>query len=305
MPSYPKLIFPSDLLTQSPSIVRFKLFKSSDPETPVHTILLPVPLALNSAYNVSFDDLEAGLIEKTVTGGVNAANEAFDALNGGINLENSAKAGAVLASAAADVAFNVVGGSQILRRALGSSVNKRNELVINQPTNRQFSLRFQLVPSNEEESTSIQKIIQVFKIAMHPPTNKALGKDSFRAGGIFFLNPAQVKIDFLFNRKEDSLTEDNINRKIFSTNFCFIESLDVNYHEAGAPAYFNDGQPGNMSFSITLKEIRPNSREMIQRIDYGQDTNIGFDLFNKPLAETLLGKVAGLFDPDLNGEENQ
>lgn len=293
-----KIIFPSDLLSKSPSIVRFKLFKNSDSETPVHTILLPVPLALSSAYNVSFDDLEAGLIEKIVTSVAQGINQTTGL---GSGFEQFAKV-------AIDTAATVLGESKILRRKLGSSVNKKNELVINKPANRTFSLRFQLVPSNEQESTIIQRIIKVFKIAMHPPTNSKVdnqSKDSSTtAGGIYFINPAKVKIDFLFNRPEEDLTEDSINRKIFSTNFCFIQSLDVNYHEAGAPAYFDDGQPGNMSFNITLQEIGPNSREMINDLEYGTSAkgeSEGFKLAQSSVTDVIVDAVVD----GMLGEGNQ
>ena len=208
---------------------------------------------------------------------------------------------------AIDTASTILGNSEILRRNLGSSLNKRSEMVINKPANRTFSLRFQLVPSNEQESTIIQRIIKVFKIAMHPPTNSDIrhqSADSLKtAGGIYFINPAKVKIDFLFNRPEEDLTENSINRKIFSTNFCFIQSLDVNYHEAGAPAYFDDGQPGNMSFSITLQEIRPNSREMINDLEYGKSVegeSEGFKLAQSSVTDVIVDGLAGLL-----GEGNQ
>jgi len=161
---------------------------------------------------------------------------------------------------------------------LGSNVNKKNELVINKPQNRSFNLRFQLVPTNKEEAETIQKIIKVFKIAMHPPTNESIGgvggQSGRSAGGIFFMNPARVKIDFLFQDIQDTTsnyTTENVNRKIFTTSFCFIQNLDVNYHNAGAPSYFGDGQPGNMAFSVQLQEAKPNSREMIAKLEYGDN----------------------------------
>ena len=69
--------------------------------------------------------------------------------------------------------------------------------------------------------------------------------------------------------------------------------MDVNYHNAGAPAYFGDGQPGNMAFSLNIKEIRPNSREMIARIDY-DDRNATVSGFS------AVGTVAGDRAEDVN-----
>ena len=94
------------------------------------------------------------------------------------------------------------------------------------------------------------------------------------------MNPARVKVDFLFRdavKGGDNFdfSTDNVNRRIFSTSFCFISNLDVNYHNANAPSYFNDGQPGNMAFSVQMTEVHPNSREMIKRIDLGTKEKFG------------------------------
>ena len=316
-----KHTFPEDLLSQSPMVIRFRIYdKVTTPESsPDIMILLPAPLALSNQYSVSFDDLEAGLLEKTF-------EEFSEGVNNVMNTNSAGEATVAALGSFADgvvnTVGNVIGGAGIVRRALGSNINKKNEMVINKPNNRSFNLRFQLVPKKKEESKTIQDIIQAFKLAMHPPTNKALGQqngsngspaEDSGAGGIFFLNPARVKVDFLFNNDiqqgNGSLSDANKTNKLFSTSFCFIQSLDVNYHNAGAPSYFGDGQPGNMSFNIQMQEIRPNSREMISRIDYdsrGDNNNeiqglslVGSAFENQPeIQETL--RDAGLLPEGSN-----
>ena len=61
--------FPSDIATNSPSMIRFRLFDSSDNTIvePTATIKLPAPLALSNVYTITFDDLSAGLIEVAVS----------------------------------------------------------------------------------------------------------------------------------------------------------------------------------------------------------------------------------------------
>ena len=293
-----KLTFPADLANESPMIVRFRLYDTlqSAESNPEVTIMLPAPLALGNVYTVSFDDLEAGLLEKSFGDIVEAAGN-FNAAKG--LADKTAAAFGGFSDVLLQGIGNIVGGSQVVRRAIGSNINKRNEMVINKPANRSFSLRFQLVPTKKEESETIQKIIKAFKIAMHPPTNKSLNNGSTDAaaggaGGIFFLNPARVKVDFLFqNIQNGSIDENNKSKKIFSTSYCFIESLDVNYHNAGAPAYFGDGQPGNMAFSLNIQEIRPNSREMIARIDYDdKDSKVsGFGTIGQPTGDLTAGFI--------------
>lgn len=276
------LKFPS-YISESPSLIRFKFYdnsKATVSSRPTQTVILPAPLALSNNYNVSFDDLEAGLLERAIVDGGEAFAGVVDAVGNPNSdvLDISAAAAGGFVDVLANTTGNILGGLGSVRRILGSNVNKKNELVINKPQNRSFNLRFQLVPTNKGEAETIQEIIKVFKIAMHPPTNesngKASGASAKSAGGIFFLNPARVKIDFLFQdiqNTTDNFTTENVNRKIFATSFCFIQNLDVNYHNAGAPSYFGDGQPGNMAFSVQLQEAKPNSREMIAKIDYGDN----------------------------------
>ena len=276
------LKFPS-YISESPSLIRFKFYdnsKATVSSRPTQTVILPAPLALSNNYNVSFDDLEAGLLERAIVDGGEAFAGVVDTVGNPNSdvLDISAAAAGGFVDVLANTTGNILGGLGSVRRILGSNVNKKNELVINKPQNRSFNLRFQLVPTNAEETKTIQEIIKVFKIAMHPPTNesngKASGASAKSAGGIFFMNPARVKIDFLFQdiqNTTDNFTTENVNRKIFATSFCFIQNLDVNYHNAGAPSYFSDGQPGNMAFSVQLQEAKPNSREMIAKIDYGDN----------------------------------
>jgi hypothetical protein len=288
-------------------LIRFKFFDSkSTGTTPTRTIILPAPLNLSNNYNVAFDDLEAGLLERAIVDGGEAIAGVVDAIGNPNSdaLDISAAVAGGFADVLTNTTGNILGGLGSVRRILGSNVNKKNELVINKPQIRSFNFRFQLVPTNSEETETIQEIIKVFKIAMHPPTNESGGGDNGQsgksAGGIFFMNPARVKIDFLFQDIQNTTgnyTTENVNRKIFTTSFCFIRNLDVNYHNAGAPSYFGDGQPGNMAFSVQLDEAKPNSREMISKLEYGPnsiDNNgqvAGFET-NRSISDEATDRVA-------------
>ena len=74
------LKFPS-YISQSPSLIRFKFFDSkSTGTTPTRTIILPAPLNLSNNYNVGFDDLEAGLLERAIIDGGEAIAGVVDAV---------------------------------------------------------------------------------------------------------------------------------------------------------------------------------------------------------------------------------
>ena len=281
------IVFPSTITRTSPAMIRFRFFDSAkpNPDEPTATIILPSPLGLSNNYNVSFDDLESGLFERALETFIRTTSDVAGVItseqSGTDKVLNSVDA---ITDGAGELIGSLFGGSQIVRRAIGGNLNKRNELVINKPQNRSFNMRFQLVPSNKEEANSIQEIVNTFKIAMHPPTNQELsntnGAENRINKAVFFLNPARVKVDFLFRdavKEGDNFdfSTDNVNRRIFSTSFCFLSNLDVNYHNANAPSYFSDGQPGNMAFSVQMTEVHPNSREMINRIDLGSREPFG------------------------------
>ena len=281
------IVFPSTITKTSPAMIRFRFFDSAkpNPDEPTATIVLPSPLALSNNYNVSFDDLEAGLFEVALDTFIDKTSDFVGVVQGGGDpLEVGASLFGGLVDGVAKVATSVIAGTDVARRIVGAGKNKRNELVVNKPQNRSFNMRFQLVPSNKEEADNIQKIVNTFKIAMHPPTNQEVSKVEGFEGkvnkSIFFMNPARVKVDFLFRDTVEEgdnfdFSTNNINRRLFSTSFCFISNLDVNYHNAGAPSYFSDGQPGNMAFSIQMTEVHPNSRDMIKKIDLGPGNKFG------------------------------
>jgi len=279
------LSFPSTITTTSPAMIRFRFYDSTElnPDAPTSTIILPAPVGLSNNYNVSFDDLEAGLLEIAATEIIDAGSDIAASFSSNDSIEDKLAAGfGAITGAGATLVGSLFANAEFVRRAVGGGKNKRNELVVNKPQNRSFNMRFQLVPSNKEESDVIQAIVNTFKIAMHPPLNKEISKvdgaENEKNKSLFFMNPARVKVDFLFRdsiKGEDGFSTDNVNRKVFSTSFCFISSLDVNYHNAGAPSYFSDGQPGNMAFSVEMREVHPNSREMIKRIDLGTTEKFG------------------------------
>lgn len=310
------IVFPSTITKTSPAMIRFRFFDSQkpNPDEPTATIVLPSPLALSNNYNVSFDDLEAGLFERALETFIRTTSDIAGVVtseqSGTDKVLNSVDA---ITDGAGELIGSLFGGTSLVRRAIGGNLNKRNELVINKPQNRSFNMRFQLVPTNKEEANSIQEIVNTFKIAMHPPTNNELS-DTNGAGdrinkAVFFLNPARVKVDFLFRdavKEGDNFdfSTDNVNRRIFSTSFCFLSNLDVNYHNAGAPSYFSDGQPGNMAFSVQMTEVHPNSREMINRIDLGSRDPFGKFADSADVTSDAAARLQGTFLGDFASSSN-
>jgi len=291
------LYFPNDIKTNKeyPSKIRFRIWDQTSLEgDPTTTIVLPVPVALSNNYGVNFDDIEVGLLgrifQKTGAEVVNQFAEGKTSIT------------TVGTQAALDLMTNSVAGAgalfldsdagKFVRGKLGASVNRAGQLTVNKPNNRTFSFRFEMVPQNEKEAQMIESIIQVLKVAMHPPTDAGTEASLGGAAGFFYFNPAKFQIDFLFSG-------DELNKKLFRTWYCFLTSMEVNYHNAGAPAYMPGGYQANKSISLNFTEISPLSRGALKSAEFGTDgellnmtSNFGDSRTISDVAYEALGTVA-------------
>lgn len=268
------ITFPKTLMGNNaghPSIIRFRVYDNTPTKvgSPSAIIRLPVPLALSNNYAIQFDDLESGLLGKSLEtlGGNPKLAEQMNSLlaGGGVDV---GKVASGLGESLAQIAQGSLGAlaaqSDTLRRLGGFSFNKAGQLTINKPNNRSYNFRFSLVPNDREEANTIQKIIEVFKYAMHPPVPSGAQK-------FVYLNPARFLIDFLYNPGAKK------NQKIFNSYFCFLTGFEVNHHEAGSPAYFEEGYPEQRSISLNFQEVSPLNRQNIKALE-PTDTGLeGFD----------------------------
>lgn len=261
------LKFPLDIdsSTEYPSKIRFRLYES-DQNNPTDEIILPVPVALTNNYSVNYDDIDANIISR-ITGEVlaDAASNPARTLTSQTEAGLSAlwKTGKTALEAGAATLLDQE-PFQFLRRDFGFSINKASQLTINKPQNRNFSFRFEFAPKNEKESKAVENIIQTFKVAMHPSTSRNGGG---AGAGYFYFNPATMRVDFLTGNQKNDYT--------FTTWYCFLSGMEVNYHNAGAPSYFADGQQTNKSLNLNLTEITPLSRAKIKELE--TSSNLPFD----------------------------
>lgn len=274
-----RIYFPETLLNNDgpdshPSIIRFRAFDRQNDNANVE-ILLPVPIALNNSYAVQFDDLESGLLSKSIQETVGAAqNFSSDIGLGTFVNEFGDAAGAIGIGAGAAL----LGNFDAARRIGGFSFNKSGQLTINRPSNRSYNFRFEFIPKNRSEAKTVQTIIEMFKYAMHPPVPDA-------SENFVYLNPARFLIDFLYNPGQSE------NTKIFSSYFSFLTGFEVNQHNAGAPSYYENGVPTNRSISLSFQELSPLNRQNIQALEPVSDSS-GLDAANSFRGTRSLENIA-------------
>lgn len=266
-----ELNFPSDIKTNQeyPSKIRFRIFDGADlaDDQAKFKIILPVPIALNNGYSVQFDDMEVGLIQRAfqstaVDIAVNAAKNPGQSLaTSTVDAALDGTSNVLKAGAAAALGDSTLGLGQFLRGPFGYNVNKAGTLAVNKPSNRNFSFRFEFVPNDEKEAEEIERIIEAFKLSMHPVTESSDSGAIGGAAGFFYFNPSKFKIDFLFEDK------DEVNKNIFSTWFCFLTGMEVNYHNSGAPSYTTGGYQSNKAITLSFTEISPLNRGNIKKFE--------------------------------------
>ena len=267
-----------------PMLVRIRAYNPTDsvgspvksPGDPLHEIYLPVPVALSNAYNVEFDTLGVGGFGQIIQGVIGAVTEVSD----GEFSKGFSELGAGFLSGGARL-LDEMGALNLVKRKYGFSFNKFNEMSISKPSNRTFSLNFDFAPSSKEEANTVDQIIKLFKLGMHPTSESLAGHtttvtEGAASGGApestfnpIFRNPLKYVIDFVHRDKRD--TEFT---RLYKTAPCFITSMNVNYHRAGAPSYLPDGEPTMSSIDLSFTEIFPLTRSALAEIE-GFSNNIG------------------------------
>lgn len=162
----------------------------------------------------------------------------FGALLGGL----TAIPGAALSAIQSNPAKLIMGANNL-------AINPKNQLLFEGIDFRTYQMAFVFTPYSAEEARTVKKIIQAFK-------KHAAPRIVTDAAGMFFVPPSTVKLQFMYNGKE--------NPHIARVAESVIESVDVNYSPNGWAAH-DDGAPVQTMLTINFKEIQLIDRTMIEK----------------------------------------
>ena len=181
-----KIYFPSTLQTvveskgasipegvEIPVVIRFKAFKPDanfQTEEALYEVFLPVPVALNNSYTVDFENLEVGVFG-TILAGLSEAVGKIDGDKDFFGVGEAFTAASDTTLTAGARLLDATGALTPAKRKFGFAFNKFSEMVVSRPGNRAFNFSFDLAPTNKEESTIVQQIINLFKLGMQPTTD--------------------------------------------------------------------------------------------------------------------------------------
>nr|BAR30480.1 T4-like baseplate tail tube cap [uncultured Mediterranean phage uvMED] len=136
------------------------------------------------------------------------------------------------------------GGSGILSRTAGASINNNLELLFQGPMLRAFSFQFRLTPRSANENKIIKKIIKTFKVSMVPEATES---------NLFLLAPHVFDIAYL-TTLDGGLTQQPYMNKF---KRCALKDFSVNYSPDGSYMTYKDGGMTAYDLSMTFAELDP------------------------------------------------
>jgi len=147
----------------------------------------------------------------------------------------------------------------------GAIMNPNTELLFQSVDMRNFMLKFKLVPRNDTESLTINRIVKTFKACTLPMRDpgKVFGfnKDGKNSGIIsgFIGVPHLCRVSFMRGAE--------VHNVLPIYKMLAVTQVDVNYTPDGAYATYGDGQPVAIELAINFQETKINFAEEVLRDD--------------------------------------
>lgn len=188
-------------------------------------------------------------------------------LVGGLG-EAAERSGGLLAAAALRKSIQSITGDtlsndDVFGSISGAIMNPNTELLFQSVDMRNFMLKFKLVPRNDTESLTINRIVKTFKACTLPMRNpgKVFGfnKDGDNSGILsgFIGVPHLCRVSFMRGAE--------VHNVLPIYKMLAVTQVDVNYTPDGAYATYGDGQPVAIELAINFQETKINFAEEVLR----------------------------------------
>lgn len=247
----------------------FRLKSSDDPqsdltknlETPVCSIILPMPQQIQDAKTVEWGESKmnslaaaaAGAGADVATGRKTVEGIFKNVLGGVVNLSDTGgnMKSALAAGFAANAVNTLIGQENIdpfeaVTRTTGSVLNQNQELLFRGVSLRSHQFSWSLTPRSKAEADEIKNIIRIFKSSM---SAKKQGAVADGGKGIFIQSPDVYKLQYFSGKKPHPFLN------VFKV--CALASMSVDYTATGTYATYADGTPIQVSLGLTFQELTP------------------------------------------------
>lgn len=207
----------------------------------------------------------AGSISESLKNlGRNIAGVGAGSNKGGVEVKDSAGAGAFLA----ETLSNVVGGAakelgivgegieNVLLQSYGIAQNPQVEVLFDTIDNRTFEFNFAFHPRNQKEAEAVIGIVRMFRFHAAPEIARG-------SGGRYFIPPSEFDIEYRFKPSDGE--NDILNENLHKFATCVLEAIDVNYvGQSGQFLTFKDGIPANIEMRLRFKEVEIMHKDLIK-----------------------------------------
>lgn len=201
-------------------------------------IALHIPNQLSVRYGMQWSEEDTADVQ-AVADGIQAALNKQGAKNKMVGV------GSVALEAGAGIALQKAGGAA--SAALGIAANPKKEQTFKGVDFRKFTFDYQFFPRTEEEAANVIRIINEFKIHMHPEFKSELN--------YVYIYPSEFDITYYASGVEN----ENLHRH----TSCVLEEMNVNYTPNGSYNTFPNGMPTQINMTLGFKELQLLSRETV------------------------------------------
>jgi len=238
-------------------------------------ISLPIPKDMVDNFRVAWETsamgMNAGLLGEAFQGGSDLANAFGKGMDAGINQLKSMATTNVSADNYAENTAGQAGlrlaaiglgqtASDLIDLSTGVATNPNLAVLFKGPTLKQHRFTWMLQARTPQESKTIQKIIAIFKRAMHPQQLNATTT-------AFLKYPSECLVEFHGGNAANFL---------YPIRPCVVEDFSNNYAPNGMPAFFQGtNDPVSIEIAVSLQETSYYLRNSFDdKSEYGSD---GFD----------------------------
>jgi len=212
----------------------------------------------------AFSTIGANLL---AAAGQEGLDKKLQGIAGGLG-EAAERSGGLLAAAALRKSIQSITGDtlsndDVFGSISGAIMNPNTELLFQSVDMRNFMLKFKLVPRNDTESLTINRIVKTFKACTLPMRDpgKVFGfnKNGDNSGILsgFIGVPHLCRVSFMRGSE--------VHNVLPIYKMLAVTQVDVNYTPDGTYATYGDGQPVAVELAINFQETKINFAEEVLR----------------------------------------
>lgn len=210
-------------------------------------------------YGMNYSEADLGLLAGLIASGAAGIDsvknfiENFD-LDSLSNFSPGEGSAAILATLA-KLPASIGGGraQDLLGAAAGIRINPFREALFESIDYRTFNFKYRFFPKSKIETDNIQRIIDTFKLHMHPDIS---------ASNLFYIYPSEFEIVYYY--VDPKTGKNNENTYLHKIGNCALTDMAIEY---GGDTFstFDNGAPTQVNLTLTFRELEQlTKREMRQ-----------------------------------------